>query len=531
MVNSTVDSRDLLPPDTYTVSQLGAELKSAVNQIFAGVWLVGEVQRLQSSRPGHLYLQLVEKGHGDQVRGALGAVIFRKDRQRIERELRRSGLALLEGQQLRCFAQVDFYPPQGRLQLIVRDVDTVFALGDLEQRRRETLEYLAERDLLDANRQLPLSPVPLRIALLASRGSAGYEDFLATLASSGFAFQVQLFDVSVQGQRSEGELSRALRAVARRHARAQFDVAVLVRGGGSRSDLAAFDARSVAEALARLPLPALTGLGHEIDRSVSDEVAHTALKTPTSVAEFLVQRCEAAAGRVALCSEQIVRRCEIHLERSSRLVEQARVRVRNRVSALHRFRDRLEVLQDSLLSCGNRALLGARVRSQSLGARFAAPARRRVQAEEQRLSRWLADLERATARQLRDAGSVLATRSRLVSQLDPQRILQRGFSITRGPGGVVLRSADEVTAGERVATQLAQGTLLSIVEQSAAASESHPGVRPHDANEGSEPGRREDPPLQRASRPSRSSTSTPRAGEPESPEGPRAEPEQRELPV
>ncbi|HKI86173.1 MAG TPA: exodeoxyribonuclease VII large subunit, partial [Thermoanaerobaculia bacterium] len=215
-------------------------------QGFPSIWVVGEIQRLKASQRGHLYFELVEKGERDEIVGKIDAVAWRSDHQRIRHLLEEQGQHLADGQQIRCRGGVDFYPAGGRLQLVVRDVDPVFTLGMLERRRRETLAALEAAGKIGLNRKLPLSPIPLSVALITSQGSAAYHDFLSVLEASGLAFSVLLLHAAVQGKEAEREISSALNTLP---ALSGIDCAVLIRGGGSRSDLAAFDSRVIAEAI------------------------------------------------------------------------------------------------------------------------------------------------------------------------------------------------------------------------------------------------------------------------------------------
>ena len=178
------------PRDTFSVGQVCAEVRDLLRRRMSGFWVAGEIQRARPSRNGHLYFELVEKGAGDEVVAKLEGVLWRRDHQLVARELRRSGQKIADGLEIRCWAEVDFYPPFGRLQLVVRRVDPLFTLGLLEKRRRETLEALSRAGVLDLNREKTLPPVPLAVGLVTSEGSAAYHDFLSTLAESGFGFRV-----------------------------------------------------------------------------------------------------------------------------------------------------------------------------------------------------------------------------------------------------------------------------------------------------------------------------------------------------
>jgi exodeoxyribonuclease VII large subunit len=174
------------------VSELAREVKVFLGEAFPSVWVVGEMHRIRPSAKGHLYFELVEKGAQDDIVGRLEGVIFRSDLVRVKAILRRSGMELLEGRDLRCRGSVDVFAASGRLQLVVRDVDPVFSLGSLERRRREILAALESAGLLDRNRALPMPPLPLRIGLVTSPESAAYHDFMSSLRASGYAFEVVL---------------------------------------------------------------------------------------------------------------------------------------------------------------------------------------------------------------------------------------------------------------------------------------------------------------------------------------------------
>jgi exodeoxyribonuclease VII large subunit len=446
---------------TYTVSELGEEVRAFLGEAFRGVWVAGEVQRLRPSRNGHVFFELVEKGEGDAVVGKIEAVLWRLDHQRVRRELAATGQRLADGVAVRCLVEADFYPPAGRMQLTVREIDPVFSLGLLAQRRQETLAALAAAGLLERNRSLALPAVPIRIGLVTSHGSAAFHDFVATLRESGFAFQVLLVHAAVQGREAEREVAAALRALAA----LGVDCAALVRGGGARSDLAAFDSRRIAEAVALLPVPVLTGLGHEIDRSVTDLVAHTTLKTPTMVAEFLVRRVETADRQLAQTADALGRCARERLRRGAEAVGGAEQRLRHAVAALSREGERVREAGRLLAGLARQRLRHSGSALERSAARLATAAPRGLARRRRDHGRLAEGVARAGRRRVELAEERCAALARLAAQLDPQRVLQRGFSITRGPGGTVLRAAGDAVPGTLIRTQLAAGELSSRVEE------------------------------------------------------------------
>jgi exodeoxyribonuclease VII large subunit len=447
---------------TYSVSRLCGEIRDFLSEAFPAVWVVGEAQRVRPSARGHLYFELVEKGERDEIVGKLDAVIWKGDLLRVRRMLAGSGQQISEGMQIRCRASLDFYGPSGRLQLCVREVDPTFTLGMLELRRRETLAALTAAGLLERNRSLPLPDLPLTIALITSHGSAAYHDFLSGLAESGYGFRVILLHAAVQGREAEREVVSALAALAR----LPVDCAVLIRGGGSRSDLAVFDSRAIAEAIAKAPFPVLAGLGHEIDVSIADQVAHQSFKTPTKVAEFLVERIARWEQRLIDLRRAIVRESleplragRESLGRAERGVQLARVRL----AAEGR---RIEELARAVTRLGRSGLRQAERRRCELRSRLADLAPRRVEAAD-RERRRLGERAVAAARgHLRESRATLQGMERLCAQLAPERTLERGFSLTRDAAGTVLRHPDQVAAGDLITTQIAGGTLESRVERS-----------------------------------------------------------------
>lgn len=445
---------------TFTVSELGEEVRAFLGEAFPGVWVSGEVQRLRPSRNGHLFFELVEKGPADQIVGKLEAVIWRTDLQRLRRELESSGQSLQEGMAVRCLAAVDFYPPGGRLQVTVREVDPLFTLGLLARRRQETLAALTAAGLLERNRGLELAAVPLRVGLVTSHGSAAFHDFFTCLRDSGYRFEVVLVHAAVQGPAAEREVASALRTLAA----LGVDCVALVRGGGARSDLAAFDSRRIAEAIASLPVPVLTGLGHEIDRSVADLTAHTALKTPTMVAEFLVRRVEEVERRLGDLGRRLVQGGLARLAADGEMVGGCRERLLAAAGAVAGERARLvETARLLARFAGHRLARGGDRVERGAGALLAAVPRllRRRRRSRAELGERIARAARAELRRLEERCTGMA---RVATQLAPERVLARGFSITRTAEGELLRRPGQVAPGDRLLTRLAGGTLASRVE-------------------------------------------------------------------
>ncbi len=306
---------------------------------------------------------------------------------------------------------------------------------------------------------MPLSDLPLRVGLITSAGSAAERDFRSSLTASGYPFAVDLIDCRMQGDQTAPQVVQALARLAGR----AVDVIVITRGGGSRADLSWFDQQALCEAIARCPVPVVTGIGHEIDRSLADEVAHTSCKTPTAVAELLVGRVRAADDRmrqaaVALAAATVaaLREAEARLAGTVRLgalaeraLRDARVRLQGQAARLDaRVARRLAAAQRRLTTAAGDARLAA-------GHRLAAAADR---------TRYLAGrLDREAARRLRSAAERLAHLDDKVRLLDPARLLERGYTLTLDGSGRLLRAAGGLQPGDRLRTRFADGHVDSTV--------------------------------------------------------------------
>lgn len=454
-----------MPPSlfepTYSVAELCDEIRAFLTEAFPSVWVAGEVNRVFESRKGHVYFELIEKGDGDRIVGKLDAVLWRTNAQRVKKILREADQTLTEGVEIRCRGQVDFYGAGGRLQLVVQEVDPVFTLGLLARRRAETLATLEAEGLLELNRSLPFPELPLTLALITSHESAAYHDFLSTLQESGYGFRLLLIHSAVQGKEAERGIPSALAALAS----IQVDCAVVIRGGGSRSDLAVFDHRAIAEAVARSPVPVLTGLGHQTDESIADRVAHTALKTPTKVAEFLIERVARTETAVADLTEALTRACldrlrdaREHLGGAERGVELARLR-------LSAAESRLGELARALVRTAHGRLREQDRRRSELARRLGEASQRCLARERKEPPRLGERIVAASRSRLRETEATLEGFARLARELAPQRLLNRGYSLTRDVSGNLLRDPAQVAPGDLLTTRLQAGTLRSRVEE------------------------------------------------------------------
>lgn len=278
--------------DSYmTLSQLQGRIREVLCQGFAApLWITAEIGELKvNARSGHCYLQLVEKGGRNGVPQAQAqAVIWASQYGMLASYFRgATGEELAVGMKVLFRASVSYHELYG-LSLRIVDIDPLYTLGDLARQRQQTIAQLREDGVFDLNRELGIPQVPQRIAVISSPQAAGYQDFMNELGASPYRFDAVLFDAVMQGHGAEASIIGALEAVADRME--EFDAVVMIRGGGSQSDLSFLNSYLLSFHVAQFPLPVIAGLGHDKDQSVVDMVAALSLKTPTAVAAFLADR-------------------------------------------------------------------------------------------------------------------------------------------------------------------------------------------------------------------------------------------------
>ena len=452
---------------TFTVAELANRIKQVLGDAFGDeLWVEGEIRNLSRARSGHMYFDLVEpdpdNGSGKQPEALISVALFRFNRERVEETLRRQGgMAMEDGMKVRIQGKLDFWPPGGRLQLYMSGIDPNFTLGELEAERLRLLEKLSGEGLLTKNQAVPFPVAPLRIGLVTSNGSAAHHDFHNELVASGLAWEVVLADTPVQGVDAPPLVAAAIGAVGR----AGVDVIAVVRGGGARTDLVAFDSEVVARAAANAPVPVVTGVGHEIDRTIVDEVAHEAQKTPTAAAVFIVtaarahlEAAEQAWGGVSAWALRLLG------DADQRLMVVSETTVRAADSHLHRAGSRLQSRAGRIRELAETRTRGETRRVDGCAGAMRYRASAAIADERRTLEQMKSTMASQAQRAPKAAAKELTNLEGRVRLLDPRAILARGWSIPRHSGKVV-RDPANLALGDELVTTLAEGELHSTVSE------------------------------------------------------------------
>ena len=437
-------AQETLEP-TWSVSELHEAINGLLQHTFGyEMWVQGEIRNYKVSAKKHVYFDLIDSDSKNPTYPSMLAItLFAREAAAVSRFLDMQGgaIELADGVRVRISGKLNTYESRSSLQLRMSGIDPTFTLGVLDQERDRVLALLSAEGLLRANALRPLTPLPTRVALITSLGSAAHADVLGEFQKSGLGLHIFELDARVQGAEAEASILSALRAAQD----LPVDVILLCRGGGARTDLAAFDLESVARAIAESTLAVFTGIGHEIDSTVAQEVAHSGHKTPTACAAAVVNQVNAAAQ---MMERSWLQACEVvanRLDRSERHMIDSGGRA-GRAALRHLDRDQQRV--SHLLHSTKIAV-----------PRVTSDAETRLTAASSRVGRAASQWDALTRNRL----DALAARARVH---DPATALGRGWSITRTASGTVVRSASELHHGEQITTQLADGSVVSTVETS-----------------------------------------------------------------
>lgn len=390
-------------------------------------WVQGELSEARAGYGGHFYGELVERCEDTRKGRAQGGELLAKARVTCwqntyvhvaEKFAHATGESLRKGMMVLLEVSVNFHELYG-FSLAIQDIDPSYTLGDMARRRQEILRQLESDGILHDNQALTMPVLPRRVAVVSSASAAGYGDFCDQLLHNeyGYAFSVRLFPAVMQGMRVEESVIGALQQIA--DEADWWDVVVIIRGGGATSDLSDFDSYPLAACIAQMPLPVITGIGHERDETVLDYVAHTHLKTPTAVAAFLIQRMEEAQAYLESLAQRMADSVRRRLgDEQQRLVHLAAILPLAFRGVRERQEHRLELLFQRMVTASRERNNGER---------------HRLELMEQRLQ-----------------------------GLDPDRLLRRGYSMTLVNGRLVT-NLDTLSEGQELVTRTYQGEITSTI--------------------------------------------------------------------
>ncbi|WP_439487842.1 exodeoxyribonuclease VII large subunit [Algoriphagus sp.] len=430
--------------NTRSISELNRLIQQALEtELDPVIWVIGEIADFRKAPQGHAYFELVEK-EGNTVQAKIKANLWSFAYRSIASKFESTtGTSIKNGMKILAQVTVNFHAVYG-LSVNIKDIDPSFSLGERARVRQETIDRLSREGLLRLNARHLLPAVIQKIAVISSPTAAGYGDFINQLENNAFGYQVyhKLFPTMMQGNDAATSLLKSLSQVEATKDQLGIEAVVIIRGGGAQLDLDCFDDYQLSAHIANFPLPIFTGIGHERDESIADLVAHTKLKTPTAVAEFLLsgfREFEENLGLVLL-----------RLDRATRQKineEQAKVQhLAHQVSAFAESKLKLEA--EKLHSSVNRIRMSAK---------------NILTVQENSLVTFEKDLKRGLDAYFQQQKQKLESKETLLRQLDPKAILARGYTRTEVKGKPIHLA--EVKTGDQLLTHTTTAKISSTITQ------------------------------------------------------------------
>jgi len=413
------------------------------NQLEPTYWVVAEIGELKQAGQGHAYLDLVEK-QGNTILAKMRANIWSYAYRGIAGRFQTvTGQSLKSGMKILAQVTVTFHEVYG-ISLNIKDIDPNFTLGERAKIRQEIIEKLSREGMMDLNKRLLLPPVPQKIAVISSVSAAGFGDFINQLQNNrfGYTFITKLYQATLQGSEAAATMRQAFKNIFSDQQNEHFDAIVLIRGGGAQLDLDCFDDYHLALEIAKSQIPVITGIGHERDETIADMVAHTKMKTPTAVAEFILSGFREFEDKLHDLLKILNRSCSQQLNWEDRRILDLENRLKNQTKNIFsRESDKLtsRLRQIKLSSAGI------------------------IRVEEIKVTNLNISLQKTWK-------SIIDQQSRKLDQLekdihksDPKTFFQKGYTRTE-INGIPIYKLDPKT-GQEIKTHLKEKTIISVIKE------------------------------------------------------------------
>ena len=423
------------------------QLTTAIQQVLEKeleplVWVVGELADFRQAPQGHVYFELVEK-EGNQVQAKIRANLWQFTYRSVAAKFEAvTGTSLKNGMKVLAQVSVTYHPVYG-LSLNVKDIDPSFSLGERARIRQETIAKLTHEGRIGHNARLPLPLVIQRIAIISSATAAGYGDFINQLAGNPQGYKVyhQLFPSLMQGNEAVESLLSALDQVAEQAEKLHLDAVVLIRGGGAQLDLDCFDDYRLALRIADFSLPVLTGIGHERDETIADLVAHTRLKTPTAVAEFILSSFREYEENLALAAQRLDWITRTKFNEEERKLQACRLRIQGE---------------------GKQLLSREGEKARTTALRIQHAVKNDTKQEKSKLEQRQEQLIKSSQRFIKLQQDSLQRFETVSRQLDPNALLQKGYTRTESQGKPIHQLS--LAPGDQILTHTSTQKISSTIQ-------------------------------------------------------------------
>ena len=427
-------------------------------------WVTAEITEIKENFAGHCYLELVEKTSEEKnVSARVKAIIWSKRYSFLKSFFENSsGESLKEGLKILVKVKIEYHEIYG-LSLIIIDIDPSYTIGEMALKRRLIIKRLEDEGIFTMNKESAFPVVPQRIAVISSKNAAGYSDFINHLTGNnyGYVFYTCLIDTIMQGSETEQSVIKSLDKIALNTG--LFDLVVIIRGGGSQSDLSWFDNYNIAYYITQFPLPVVTGIGHDKDMSVTDMVAYESLKTPTAVADYLIGCMNDTENHLMEISSGITNISRMIIEKNRIRIDSCRIKL-NPVARLmlSEVKEDLsgrifEIINKAREYIGRAGLSPVNQKSRLFSAIRSFTSVKELSLKQNRL-----DLFKFTSGSLKSNNIRVTGLESVLEMVRPENVLRRGYTIT-SLNGKIIKSRAEVKADEIIDTQFSDGSISSKV--------------------------------------------------------------------
>ena len=449
--------------NVYTLSQLALIIKEVISVSFnSSIWVKAEISELHENRNGNCYLELIEKDiNSEKIIARLRAIIWDRTYRLLKPYFEQSTqMTLKAGINVLVNVNIEFSEIYG-ITLIIRDIDPSYTIGNVELQRAQVINKLIADGVFDMNKQLEFPLVPQNVAIISSETAAGYIDFIHHLENNeyGFKFYVKLFKAFMQGDEAEASIINALDSIAKEN----FDVVVITRGGGSKSDLACFDRYNLCNHICQFPLPVISAIGHERDVSVVDMVSNTRVKTPTAAAQFIIDKVAEFWFNMLNTYEEILTNVKNLVNYQEQFLIYASEKIKNTKHILKNLETSFNSLIANISNRANAVINLNYHYLQSSMLKLMPLCKMNISKKDVYLSVLQEKIKEFSHRKLSLQLAKIESLEKIIIASDPKILLKKGYSITKKEDKTI-KYSNEVSTGEQITTILYSGEIVSIVK-------------------------------------------------------------------
>ncbi len=450
--------------DYIDLAQLQARIKESMADAFPGrYWVKAEIASWSPRANGHCYLSLTQSRGGKTIAESR-AIIWKWHYPQLVRYFEdATGEKLRPGITVLVKVQVSFSELYG-VSLYIEDVDAAFTLGEQALERKRAIDRLTKDGHMEMQKELIIPEIPFRLAVITSKTAAGYQDFRNHLLGNpeGYAFRLDLYEALMQGEQAPEDIASAIAEAGEKG----YDAILILRGGGSETDLLCFDNYGLAVAIAECPVPVVTAIGHDKDVHIADMVANQSVKTPTALADLFLDAFRAQdesldriGQRIGAGVVRLLNQAELSLKTADNRLRQA---IQRRFSAMAQQAEQVR----SRICLGLIRMLGTQEKQlQGRAGRISRGLIQKYSEVLQRKDQLAHHIQFAAQARVSQEISAVALKEALVKASDPRNILSLGYVLVTGKDNKVLKTVEKVHVGDRIGVRFSDGSLLAKVDE------------------------------------------------------------------